>query len=676
MKIGIALVSLFLIAGFALSATTSAEETTVFGPETFIKQKGKPQVVERSVVIDSSDWMFTVQVQNGVSGSRSDRVSGATIILNGIPVGDREDINKQTETFETPVTFLVEGENTLGVELKGSPGSFISVKIIKEPFRPNRGVQNADGDLDAWNTGDYVALGWVPPPADTVKLILYRSLSADGPWDKINEMEIRPYDPASGYWESQVNPNNTVDFVDGRAADLYYRLEAISETGEVLRSYAPVHVPKFVEETLTQSRLSEDDSFVVIVDGEAVNVKWRKDFTLGRKSISEEIKEAQAKKKPKIEISSVSPPYNEPFLTDEEYENFDSMTLVQIQDFLKEQDSFLSGTIEDVDGKFIDPARLIYDAAQKYKVSPQLLLTTIQKESRSIVHAERRPDDVLKLIMGYSIPSTIRDQIDDAAWQFSKYFHDLETKGITVSGWQVGVAKETQDQITVTPANKAVAALFSYTPWVGGGWGGREGGNYLFWDLWYNQFKFTVKEEITRTAVADSWIMSDQPDLNVGTLDILAVGYVDQSSIDGPIASNRRGIIKSNISNIDVANITSAKVQLTYYYTVPIFAVTSGTFPVNVYKISSDWTETAVTWNNVPPYGELIGSFMVTATDDPQIITLNLDVTDYVKTAGTTELSIFLISSGEDLGQDIAQEIIIFSREREIVEQRPKIIIY
>lgn len=254
MKIGVALASLFLIISFALSTIASAEETTVFGPETFIRGKGGPQVIEKTFFIDSIAWVFTLQVQNGIPASSAERVSGATIILNGIPVASRKDINKQVETFEIPITILVKGENILGVELKGSPGSFISVKIVKKPLPPNRTVFNTNGDLWAWNTGDYVALWWVKPPTDTTYLILYRSLSAEGPWDKINELEILYYDPTSGYFENQVNPNNTVDFIDGRAVDFYYRLEAISDTGEVLRSYTPVHVPKFVEESLTQSK--------------------------------------------------------------------------------------------------------------------------------------------------------------------------------------------------------------------------------------------------------------------------------------------------------------------------------------------------------------------------------------------------------------------------------------
>jgi hypothetical protein len=47
------------------------------------------------------------------------------------------------------------------------------------------------------------------------------------------------------------------------------------------------------------------------------------------------------------------------------------------------------------------------------------------------------------------------------------YFEDLDTRGTTVSGWAVGESKRSQDPCTITPANRATAALYTYTPWVG-----------------------------------------------------------------------------------------------------------------------------------------------------------------------------------------------------------------
>jgi hypothetical protein len=48
-----------------------------------------------------------------------------------------------------------------------------------------------------------------------------------------------------------------------------------------------------------------------------------------------------------------------------------------------------------------------------------------------------------------------------------EYYEELETDGQTRAGWAVGKAKRTLDPCSVTPKNKATAALYTYTPWVG-----------------------------------------------------------------------------------------------------------------------------------------------------------------------------------------------------------------
>jgi Mg-chelatase subunit ChlD len=63
---------------------------------------------------------------------------------------------------------------------------------------------------------------------------------------------------------------------------------------------------------------------------------------------------------------------------------------------------------------------------------------------------------------------------------------------MSASGWQVGVAKLTQDGVNVTPANRAVAGQFTYTPYAGVQWGGNQpavGGVHLFVAAW-RKFNF------------------------------------------------------------------------------------------------------------------------------------------------------------------------------------------
>jgi hypothetical protein len=168
---------------------------------------------------------------------------------------------------------------------------------------------------------------------------------------------------------------------------------------------------------------------------------------------------------------------------------------------------------------------------------------------------------------------------------------------------------------------------------------------------------------ITREAIADAWFMSDSPDQNVGSLETLSVGYSDQRSIFGPVASNRRAVIQFSLNGINVNSIGSATVHLTYAYIgTAVFAVTSGTFPVKVHEISSNWTETTITWNNAPQMGALIDTFDVIAGSDFQIYTVDVDVTAYVKASNSPTISILLVGP-ENLGADLFEDIVVYPRE-------------
>lgn len=198
------------------------------------------------------------------------------------------------------------------------------------------------------------------------------------------------------------------------------------------------------------------------------------------------------------------PPINELCLSDDEFVNVTTLTLDQIQAFLKAQGGFLKGRIKDVDGVEIDPAEELFNAAQTFQINPQVLLTTLQKEQSAVTRPRRLLDTRLRLLMGFDpehrvVPlreKSIREQIRDAAAQFRRDLDRLSRGEPTAGGWQVGVPKETLDLITVTPASKAAAVLYSYTPWVGRAFGGRpdKGGNGLFCQLW-EQFGFKKVEK-------------------------------------------------------------------------------------------------------------------------------------------------------------------------------------
>ncbi len=183
--------------------------------------------------------------------------------------------------------------------------------------------------------------------------------------------------------------------------------------------------------------------------------------------------------------------YNTAWLTNDDLTGDYNTSVATIRYFLEQQGSCLANPLKDVDGVTIDVPQLIHDAAVDHHINPKVILATMQKEQSAITHCPETWR--LKRLMGAGSASTARHQIDFGTSLFRAYQNELNSNGVTRSGWRVGVAKQTQDGVSVTPATKAVAGQFTYTPYAGVNWDGNNssvGGVWLFWNAWYNQFHF------------------------------------------------------------------------------------------------------------------------------------------------------------------------------------------
>lgn len=100
---------------------------------------------------------------------------------------------------------------------------------------------NADDTVDAISYGDSIHFGWVELPVGTTKLVLSRASNQNGPWVAVLINEY-PNDLTSTghllYTDSALVPPDT-------ANDYFYKLEALSATGLLLKSYPSVFVPTF-----------------------------------------------------------------------------------------------------------------------------------------------------------------------------------------------------------------------------------------------------------------------------------------------------------------------------------------------------------------------------------------------------------------------------------------------
>ena len=179
-------------------------------------------------------------------------------------------------------------------------------------------------------------------------------------------------------------------------------------------------------------------------------------------------------------------------ISDAEMTDVSSMTKAQIQAFLDAYGTLGSRSFEDVDGFVRTSAEIIYGAANRNRISPKVILVTLQKE-QSLVDDTSPKQSQLDWAMGYGICDSCNHeteaaqrfrgfakQVNSATLQFGEgYMADLAAFGKTLAGYGPGVTVAVDD-ILLTPANNATAALYTYTP--------HTHGNANFSKLWQRWF--------------------------------------------------------------------------------------------------------------------------------------------------------------------------------------------
>lgn len=180
--------------------------------------------------------------------------------------------------------------------------------------------------------------------------------------------------------------------------------------------------------------------------------------------------------------------------TDEAFTNANALSETEIERLLANTPWNTRSPLAGREVRGVPMARAIHESALKYNLSPLVFLTRAQME-KSLLTKTPRNDDTIDFAFGcgcYDGKACKEEfrgfdrQMDCLGTTMRKHLDRLATGKPTVSGWALGVAKDTLDPLTVTPATNATAALYTYTPWVGVAGGGREGigGNSLHYALW------------------------------------------------------------------------------------------------------------------------------------------------------------------------------------------------
>ncbi len=120
---------LIVLAG---AAARAAVPMPLFGPATFQRTSGE-QDVHTETLASPLSGAFVLFVRNGEGESH--RVASATVELNGTLVVGPGELNENVPGLRRDVQ-LQAGPNTLTVTLRGEPGSFVTLAIVRPGQQP------------------------------------------------------------------------------------------------------------------------------------------------------------------------------------------------------------------------------------------------------------------------------------------------------------------------------------------------------------------------------------------------------------------------------------------------------------------------------------------------------------------------------------------------------------
>jgi len=198
-----------------------------------------------------------------------------------------------------------------------------------------------------------------------------------------------------------------------------------------------------------------------------------------------------------VEYYEENPDFNQNcIIADTDMTSYNSMGLEDIQEFLDDKDGALATYVDPENNQ--SAAWIIWSTAQEYLINPKFLLTLLQKEQSLITDPDPSANQY-DWAVGYSCygGTCIDDyqgfttQLRSASNKFiNTYMDSLNETGCTFTNWCVGKTKKTQDDVLVTPENKATASLYTYNPYRGGTVvnGLKIGANYNFWKIWNSWF--------------------------------------------------------------------------------------------------------------------------------------------------------------------------------------------
>ncbi len=193
-------------------------ETIAFGPETYIRDKGKPQRIANTFSVDTGHLSFAISIKNG--DEKRQRVTSAVIEINGQLILGPEEFSKEVAEIIVPVR--LKEQNEIAVEIRGEPGASIIVKIFRSGIPDIFAAADPDYvNLSADTTVTILAFPEEPNPI-SINLTQY-----DDKYNPIVDLGILYDDGTHGDRKAGDNDFTTQITINKSSPEmLYYRVSA------------------------------------------------------------------------------------------------------------------------------------------------------------------------------------------------------------------------------------------------------------------------------------------------------------------------------------------------------------------------------------------------------------------------------------------------------------------
>jgi len=116
----------------AIFSPAFATEVTVFGPKTYVRTTGSPNVYTDTFSSFPKEGLLIIE--NGDKDGKH-RVTSALVFINGVQIFAPDDFKQQIYLMEAPVD-LSDSTKSLVVELRSKPGTYLTIRVIQEAEPP------------------------------------------------------------------------------------------------------------------------------------------------------------------------------------------------------------------------------------------------------------------------------------------------------------------------------------------------------------------------------------------------------------------------------------------------------------------------------------------------------------------------------------------------------------